>query len=196
MDENLSYNDITETIEPEIPKQWEIWKNREEEVLYNNEFLEKLKEKLLFQDDTNEHIFRTYQPKDYQILKGFLFDIDENILGISNIEAITADPDRTMLFAYYIYDILFHDLPEIYLPKISQKYKLSNYNVFYNMESNKFREYLFTVLHDIITILNLEKENNPELMKEKFKISISLDLFDNDLEDFYEEFVLKIISQL
>jgi hypothetical protein len=64
------------------------------------------------------------------------------------------------------------------------------------MESNKFREYLFTVLHDIITILNLEKENNPELMKEKFKISISLDLFDNDLEDFYEEFVLKIISQL
>jgi hypothetical protein len=194
--DNLNYNDIFETVEPEIPKEWELWKEREEETLYNNEFLEKLKEKLNFQNDTNEHIFQTYQPKDYKLLKDFLFDIDENVLGITNIEAITADPDRTVLFAYYIYDILFHDLPELYLPKILQKYKLSNYNTFYNMESSKFKEYLFTILHDITTILNLEKENNPELMKEKFKISISLDLFDNDLEDFYEEFVLKLIQQL
>jgi hypothetical protein len=193
LENNLDYFDFYETPEAESIPYWNLIKLKEEQTEENQEFIDKLLEQIQM-NNLDEHIFQNYQPKDFEILKQFLIIIHNDIIPITNIESILINPDRTVFFSYIIYEILFHDFYEIYLDKLKQKFKIKSDTYFYKTTSDDFKIQLFQVFNDIVAILNLQKELTPELQKEKMKISTAIDLFDNNLEEFYENFVLKLTS--
>ena len=114
-------------------------------------------------------------------LKDLLLLINEKYIDIPYIETIISDYDKCLVYFTSLYQFMFVNFIKDVMPLI---------------KTNKIEEIRTIILNHInnnlIQLNNLYKIN-PNLKPEMIKNSILLDIFDNDLENFYESFISIIL---
>jgi hypothetical protein len=116
-----------------------------------------------------------------ETLKELLLLINEKYIDIPYIEIIISDYDKCLVYFTSLYEFLFVDFIKDVLPLIT---------------TNKFEEIRTIILNHIntkLTQLNILYKINLNLKPEMIKNSILLDIFNNDLEIFYESFISIIL---
>jgi len=196
MPENLNWNDFTGNLEDETPgivSRDLTEDDRDDKKLFYDLFIEQTQEFKYIGDD----LINNYQVYEYEIFYEFLEYIDDNVLKINDIDIILNDIETTVRIGYFIYQILYIDLIYKYIPRLLQKEGQKTFEYIISLEYTELRDKILDLLMDKSELLNIgNSKSTPALDLEKLKISISMELFNNDLEDFCENFLYNILGEL
>ena len=97
------------------------------------------------------------------IMNGFINYVNENYFQLSDVYYYTSCSKNTQIYGKMIYDLLFVEMANTYLPEMVQKYNLNSPLDFLNYDPMEFRklfsDYIterFSLLNDVFDLDNLE----------------------------------------
>jgi hypothetical protein len=127
----------------------------------------------------------------YDFLLDFLGTVNNKY--ISFLDYIRLDYDKLFIITKSIYEILFVDFIKETIPQICMVKKLDDPLKLIQANNEEFKTLLIEHYNNTLKQLNTLYKINNNLAGAMVKNSFALDLFDRDLEQFYEEFVCPVI---
>jgi hypothetical protein len=113
--------------------------------------------------------------------------IDENYFSLPYKESINLSSQRLQTMGRFIYEILFVDMVKITLPSLetvpTDSYELKKLLV----SHFNFKIKALETMHNVDETINMPKET--------MKLTVALDIFDTDLTDFVDSFIIPILDQ-
>ncbi|MBC8427583.1 MAG: hypothetical protein H8D97_01690 [Proteobacteria bacterium] len=124
--------------------------------------------------------------------------IDNNFIGVEFLGQINDHDRNTYIFGPMLYEILFVDMIKFILPNLMKKLETRDPNDIKYLDPPDLRFKLIEVVKDILEGLQKTREfgdgKNQKIAREIVKYSFCLDLFDADLEDFLENYIIPVIN--
>lgn len=127
----------------------------------------------------------------YKFLMDFLGYVNDNYINF--LDYIKIDYTKLLITTKSIYEILFVDFIKDTIPQICIVKKIKNPIQLIQADNEEFKQLLIEHYNNTLKQLNSLYKMNPDLTGPMVKNSFALDLFNNDLENFYEEFVCPVI---
>jgi hypothetical protein len=197
----LELNDLIETDLEDTNAYNAIRTMKENEKIIRDEFIESLEKqyKELDSELLGFNLFADYGITDYEISTKFLNFVNDNYIGITNIEQIIYDTERTILISRYVYEFLFVDIFNRYLPFFMREKNIEFPEMIVHMGYQVFRDSFRLSMSNYLDVLNTSKKDedtsNIDLIRNReiIKLTTVLELLDDDLEDFCENFLYKVI---
>lgn len=132
------------------------------------------------------------------ILVNMMEYIDDNTLGIEYRYQIADHDKNTYILIKMLYETLFVDMVKFILPSVMKNIESNDPNDIKRLEASDLRFQLVKVAKDTLEGLHKSREygdgSNQKVAREIVKYSYCLDLFDADLEDFLENFIIPVVN--
>ena len=160
---------------------------------FENDFIQQYK----YFDGIGFNVVDDYAIYNIDIFKTFLNYVNDNYIGITDLDNVLMDEKKTISFGYFIYQVLFYDLFKYYIPNVISLSEDKSKEYFQSILINPddFKLILNRYLYSTYDILTKNKTNDSNDSKLTYlKIVIAIDLFDNDLTDLVNNLVLPVIS--
>lgn len=109
--------------------------------------------------------------------------INNEYIAIDMLPNISEDPQKIEIVGTFVYELLFVDLINKILPLTEEDTLLASLG--------ELKNELLVVINNVLTVMS--NLNNDNLTRELHKYSLALELFDNDLEMFMENYLMIIL---
>lgn len=123
--------------------------------------------------------------------------INENYIGIINIDSILDSSIRTQMIGRFIYIFICTDLTNIILPKIMVDLNLDSPNSISSLNADSLKEVILNVIRGKINILKSINQNslNDDIYIELLKWTYYVDLMDNNIDNFIEHVIIPLCDR-
>jgi hypothetical protein len=133
-----------------------------------------------------------------EILNDMIDYIDNSYLGIEYKYQISDGDRNTYTLGPMLYEILFVDMVKFILPSMMKEINTRDISDIKKLEPNgKFKFTILSVIKNTLEGLQKAREiggSNQKSANTVVKYSFCLDLFDADLEDFVENFIIPVCN--
>ena len=134
-----------------------------------------------------------YDAVDISTASDMLIYIHDNYLSFLEFDNITND--ALLILSKSIYEILFVDFINDTIPQICNVKKLNSPLQLVQANSDEFKIILLEHYNNTLKQLNTLFKINPSLTGAMIKNSFAIDLFNTELTQFYEQFVVPVITK-
>lgn len=132
--------------------------------------------------------------EDIDLMYDLVNYVHDNYLSIQEIHLIIGDEFRTKIIGKLLYQFLIIDFPLIILPKVIKDNDISLDDISHFPLRDAVIKYIINKVNNINRVLSI-KSTYEEMKKDRYKNLFYLQIMDNDLDDFVNNFVIPVIEQ-
>jgi hypothetical protein len=169
--------------------------------LLSEELENSLKEQYMNFENIGHNFLNDYDSNQItpEILIGMMNYIDDNIIGIEFMNQIDDHDRNTYTLIPMLYELLYVDSVTFILPNLMKEIGTKDPNDIKYLEPRDLKFKLLNVIRkSLIGFEDVRKLGsglgNNKIDNEIFKYGYAVDLFDNDLEDFMENYIIPVVN--